>query len=65
MSRKIMFLYFVDGFLYTFGLSKNPVNRIKDEYNKSTDFDAISSDWRRVGTDLNNAFNESKETCKG
>jgi len=59
-----MFLYFIDGFLYAFGLSDNPLKNIKMKYTFQSDNEAISNDWQRVGIDINKAFHESKETYK-
>jgi len=64
MSRKTVFLFFIDGFLYTFGLSDNPVKKVKRKISSRSDNYAISKDWHQVGVDIKNAFDESKEACK-
>jgi hypothetical protein len=53
-------LSFIRGILYFFGLDKNPVQRILDEYKAKTDADRLAEDWRKVGEDIRKVY--GKET---
>jgi hypothetical protein len=53
-------LSFIRGLLYFFGLEKNPIRHILDEYRAKRDADRLAGDWYKVGEDIRKVY--GKET---
>jgi hypothetical protein len=58
-SRKGI-LCFIRGILYFFGLGKNPVQHILDEYRTKSDAERLAGDWYKVNEDIQKVY--GKET---
>lgn len=53
---------FLSGILYVFGVSKNPAITFRDIRGKHSDSENIASDWYKVGTDINNSYQQFKRS---
>jgi hypothetical protein len=51
-------LWFIRGILYFFGLGKNPVLCILDEYRSKSDAEKLAGDWYKVGDDIQKVYGE-------
>ena len=62
---------FINGFLYFFGLSDNPIDRYykeqKEQNNGLSGFEIdaynLHNDWRRVGMDIKKAYEKETSTA--
>ena len=63
-SGNIYLRSFVSGFLYIFGLSDNPFTYLSSKYKNRNDAEEIDKDWRIVGTDIQNSYEQHKSTFK-
>lgn len=62
MANRRYIAAFINGFLYVFGLSDNPIKRTNENYRSNNDNEALSKDWENVGSELKNAFDvETKQ----
>lgn len=60
MSKQVLFTAFIDGFLYLFGLSDNPIKGIEIEH-FDNDNVSLSKDWENIGVELKKAFDDEKQ----
>jgi hypothetical protein len=51
---------FIRGLLYFFGMEKNPLRHILDEYRAKSDADRLAGDWYKVNEDIQKVY--GKET---
>lgn len=54
----------MQGFFYFFGLTSNPLQHISSSYKYQSSVEALNADWKKVGHDLKNAFDEQTAKTK-
>jgi len=53
---------FLSGILYVFGISRNPAFNIREIKGVKTDAENIASDWHKVGSNINNSYEQLKKS---
>lgn len=61
-SSKMLIYSFFSGVLYLFGLSENPIEKVKKNRVHRDDFQNIQSDWHKVGQDIRKAYGKATAT---
>jgi hypothetical protein len=55
---------FIRGLLYFFGLEKNPIRHILDEYRAKSDADRLAEDWYKVGDDIRKIYDKETKNIR-
>jgi len=59
MNEKYIYLKsFVSGFLYVFGLSKNPSSILNTKYREQNDINEMEKDWQNIGSDIQKSYEQ-------
>ena len=61
-KSKTLIYSFLSGILYVFGIAQNPATNLRNMRSKQSDSANMSSDWYKVGTDINNSYEQFKRS---
>ena len=61
-KSKTLIYSFLSGILYVFGISQNPAINILNIRMKKSDSENLASDWYKIGSDINNSYEQFKKS---